>query len=437
MTTAENLQEVPSPCPLTRGFGRVVRAAAAFLLVLSIPDAAALRAEEPGPTLEAVRAALAEKRTEQTEVRGFQLGKQTFRDVPADGGLLIGFNCGVGKFMNSETVYALRPVYLTVWGEMNFQDHGLFWGQRQVGNRIFRSQVLRIVNIRAKPGYAVGAVTLRTGLNIDGLSVTFMRIRGRALDPKDFYTSEWVGNRTGGSESTLGGTGALVVGVVGNKNEEKVSALGLVLVKQPARAIRAPDVLLPKEGVVERPVDVPHVIPPPAPLRVEPPPTAPETTPAPAPADKKALPTTQVAEGMGWLPFAIFGVVTIAFFAVLVGVFGLKRHGLKGEPGRRARPVRKPPRRPASQGTDSRNRREKADPLSGLPYRLEHEAIPEVLPADPEPAPETRRHERAPQPFAWDEDFVAQWLANLSFPPEDQDAEAPADSTAGAAQVIG
>jgi hypothetical protein len=138
---------------------------------------------------------------------------------------------------------------------------------------------------------------------------------------------------------------------------------------------------------------------------------------------------------MSWLPFAIFVVVTIASFAVLLVVFGRKEDGLEGEPGRLSRPVKKAPRRPASQGTPSRNRREKAGPLSRPLHRLEDEAIPEVLPADdeaiqealpadPEPAPETGRHERAPQPIARDEDFIAQWLADLSFPLEDQAATA-------------
>jgi hypothetical protein len=444
MTTAENLQEVSSPCPSARGFGRVV-CAAAFLLVLAIPGAAALGAEEPGPTLEAVRSAIAEGRTQQTEIRGFQLGKQNYLEVPGGGSLLIGFDCGVGKFMDIESVYALRPIYLTAQGEATGQDHGLFGGQRQVGKQVLRSLVLRTVSIRARPGYAVAAVNLRTGLNINGLSVTYMRISGGTLDPNFNYNSEWVGDRTGGSESTLGYTGAPVVGVVGSQDEQKVSALGLVLVNRPANAFQTTTIVLPKKGVVERPADVPRVIPPAAPLPVEPPaappqvdptpavpsvepaPRIPETTPAPAPVDKKGLTTAQVARGMSWLPFAIFGVVTIPSFAVLWVIFGRKGHGLEGEPGGLSRPVKKVPRRPASRGTASRNRREKADPLSRPPDRVEDEAIPEVLPAAPEPALETRRDEPAPEPIVWDEDLVAEWQAELSFPPDDQCAFIPPD----------
>jgi hypothetical protein len=371
-----------------------------LLLTLVIPDGAALAAEEPAPPLEAVRVALAEGRTRQTEVLGVQFWQSNFREVPAEGGLLIGFDCGVGRFMDIETVYALRPIYLTARGEVTGQDLGLFWGQRQVGQRTFRSKVLRTVAIRANPGYAVGAVTLRTGLNINGLSVTFMRVSGGTLDPNSSYTSQWVGDRTGGSESTVSGAGAPVVGVVGFQDEEHVSALGLVLV-------RAPAVLPPKDGVAERPADVPRVIPPAAPVRVEPPPKAPETTPAPAQADNKDRTTTQAAGGTGWLPYAIFGFVTLPSFVALLIVLRGKGHGLEGAPGRRSRPV------------------------------AEDEAIPEVLPADPEPGPETRGQEPDPQPIVWDEDFVAEWMADLSFPPEDQTAEAPDAESTGAARVIG
>ena len=37
----------------------------------------------------------------------------------------------------------------------------------------------------AKPGYAVAAMNVKSGANADGLSLTFMRINGDRLDPKD------------------------------------------------------------------------------------------------------------------------------------------------------------------------------------------------------------------------------------------------------------
>src|SRR4029077_10735016 len=126
-----------------------------------------------------------------------------YSEIPAQGGLLIGFDLGVGKFFNIETVYALRPIYMTAHGETSIEDHGLFRGRRQVGRRVFKTKVLRTVRVVARPGYAVGGVPVRSGLHITGLSLTFMRINGRALDPLQSYDSEWVGDRTGGGERSM------------------------------------------------------------------------------------------------------------------------------------------------------------------------------------------------------------------------------------------
>jgi hypothetical protein len=70
-----------------------------------------------------------------------------------------------------------------------------------------------------------------------------MRIVGAALDPRQAYASEWVGDRTGGSESTVSGNGAPIIGVFGNEDTEHVMALGLIYLQrpgQPAPAAAAP-----------------------------------------------------------------------------------------------------------------------------------------------------------------------------------------------------
>jgi hypothetical protein len=93
----------------------------------------------------------------------------------------------VGKFGDIETVYALRPIYLTSKGEGALPDHGLFSDRRLPGNKVVKSLVVRTVPLRARSGYAVSGITLRTGLNINGLSLTYMRINGTVLDPRDSY----------------------------------------------------------------------------------------------------------------------------------------------------------------------------------------------------------------------------------------------------------
>jgi hypothetical protein len=85
-------------------------------------------------------------------------------------------------------------------------------------------------NVVAKDGYAVGAVKVEAGHFVDAVQLVFMRIGddGR-LDPSDSYTSEWLGFHSGGKPSvTLGGTGAIVLGVCG-RGAAVVDALGLTI----------------------------------------------------------------------------------------------------------------------------------------------------------------------------------------------------------------
>ena len=79
--------------------------------------------------------------------------------------------------------------------------------------------------LRARSDYAVGGITLRSGLFINGLSLTFMRIDGKILDPRRAYTSEWVGDRTGGSENSLSVGDGVVVGVYGSQDDDHVYGL--------------------------------------------------------------------------------------------------------------------------------------------------------------------------------------------------------------------
>ncbi len=67
-----------------------------------------------------------------------------------------------------------------------------------------KDQGARVVHVRARPGYAVGAPHLPLRLLINGLSVTFMRMKDGKLDPQQSYESDWVGDRTGGERNHRG-----------------------------------------------------------------------------------------------------------------------------------------------------------------------------------------------------------------------------------------
>ncbi len=115
-----------------------------------------------------------------------------FRDYGSEGAFLVGFELGLGKFFNNDVIGAARPIYRSKTGDTLGTAHGSSKDTK---------------TLQAKEGYAVGAITVRSGLTIDGISLTFMKISGTKLDPKDSYESEWFGSPKQ-FERKLGGTGA-------------------------------------------------------------------------------------------------------------------------------------------------------------------------------------------------------------------------------------
>ena len=155
--------------------------------------------------------AVKEHKTTQTELAGG--GNLEFKDLPKRGSVLIGFEVSFGRFVNNITVRAVRPIYRNASGVAPGQYRGVPSGL--------------VKRVQAKPGYAVGALTVKTGLGIDGMEITFMRIEGDTLDPSDSYKSDWLGGKGGGRERTLGGDGSLVVGFFGRTEGLQVARIEL------------------------------------------------------------------------------------------------------------------------------------------------------------------------------------------------------------------
>ena len=127
---------------------------------------------------------------------------------------LVGFEVGLGKFINNDVVKAIRPIYRV--------------GDKDSVGEQYGTNLTNVVKVIAKPGYAVAGVSLKTGLGIDGMSVTFMKIADGKLDPKDAYESEWIGGKGGGGPVKIGGDGTLVVGILVKANAKDVSGFGLI-----------------------------------------------------------------------------------------------------------------------------------------------------------------------------------------------------------------
>jgi S1-C subfamily serine protease len=145
-----------------------------------------------------------------------------FRDGAPAGGLLVGLDVGLGKFFDNDVIRAVRPIYRV--------------GEKDSFGTQFGTELKHVVTVLAKPGYAIGAMTVKAGLTGDGLSVTFMKIVDGKLDPKESYESEWVGGMGGGGPVKLGGDGTQVVGIVGKANATNKNATGLgLLMKEPEK----------------------------------------------------------------------------------------------------------------------------------------------------------------------------------------------------------
>ena len=154
--------------------------------------------------------------TRATQILGGAFNPE-FQDVGPPGALLIGLHVGLGKFLDYDVIKAVRPVY---------RD-----GSREELGKQVGTQLDRVVKVVAKPGYAVGAVKIKAGLGLDGLTVTFMKVKDGKLDPTDSYDSEYVGGPGGGGPTRLGGDGSLVVGIVGKSSPTEAAGLGLLLKK--------------------------------------------------------------------------------------------------------------------------------------------------------------------------------------------------------------
>lgn len=146
----------------------------------------------------------------------------TFRDNAPEGGLLVGFQIGLGRFVKDDIIVAVRPIYRTKQGDGFGKQHG--------------ANMNRMVSVKAKPGYAIGGITAKAALSVHGFKITFMKVnKDGTLDPTDTYDSDWIGGVGGGKETVLGGDGTRIIGIVGKKDKNDCTGLGLLLDKPAAK----------------------------------------------------------------------------------------------------------------------------------------------------------------------------------------------------------
>jgi hypothetical protein len=155
---------------------------------------------------------------QSTKTVGGAFGKEPFQSMAPNMGLLVGLRLGMGTFMAGRVINYVQPIYLTPQGEVLGQGFG--------------RPTLEVEIVRAPSGYAIGAMDIQGGGGLDAVTVTFMRIRGRELDPHDTYVTPHIGG-TGGGSATLNGGGSPVIGICGSAdNQSGYIGLGLIFSKR-------------------------------------------------------------------------------------------------------------------------------------------------------------------------------------------------------------
>ncbi|VTR96086.1 trypsin-like serine protease with c-terminal pdz domain : Trypsin-like serine protease with C-terminal PDZ domain OS=Singulisphaera acidiphila (strain ATCC BAA-1392 / DSM 18658 / VKM B-2454 / MOB10) GN=Sinac_0451 PE=4 SV=1: Trypsin_2 [Gemmata massiliana] len=138
-----------------------------------------------------------------------------FKTVGPAGGVLIGLEARFAKFGDLDIVRAVRPIY-----RVN--------GKEETGTQ-FGNDLTGAVTLKAKDGYAVGAISGKAGWWCNGFSLTFMKVKpDGTLDPKDQYESTWVGFNGKGDVTQVVSDGTPVVGIVGKIVGTETTALGLL-----------------------------------------------------------------------------------------------------------------------------------------------------------------------------------------------------------------
>jgi hypothetical protein len=161
-----------------------------------------------------------------------RVGTKKFNDVRTDGSLLIGFEVGLSQgreFWKDKTIVVYtRSIWLTPSGG---EDFGVPFGKRPDN----------VITLKAKEGYAVSGLEATGGPAMEGLALYFAKRlpnkRGLSNNPKDIYSSDWVGGErpAKGMKSVHAGSlgNVPVVGVHGERFEKpfdpRIEAAGAVI----------------------------------------------------------------------------------------------------------------------------------------------------------------------------------------------------------------
>lgn len=149
-----------------------------------------------------LRSAVASKSYQKVDARGGAFADKEYSDVLPEGGILIGFNYSLGKFVGLDYLVGLQCIYLTSSGE-------------KLGTAFGDLSSSKMKTVKAKPNYAVGKLAMYTGGNWEGMKVVFMRIDGAGLKADDSYESAEIGHTE--KKPQYMGEGLPIVGIHGRR----------------------------------------------------------------------------------------------------------------------------------------------------------------------------------------------------------------------------
>lgn len=165
----------------------------------------------------ALRDGVKKKAYKSSGLTGGAFAQKTFEEIPPEGALLVGFNYSTTADGNFPRF--MQPIWLTARGE----KLGVAYGKPDPKTKVMQ--------LKAKKGYAVGGVTVRGGGGFDAFQLTYLKIDKTGMKKDGMYQSEHIGGK-GGGEGKYGSDGSFVVGIHGKvTNEGKMETFGIVTLK--------------------------------------------------------------------------------------------------------------------------------------------------------------------------------------------------------------
>jgi len=152
-------------------------------------------------TLPKVRNAIKTNSVNRSSVIGAEDPQWMFNDVPAAGGLLVGFNYSIQQGSNS--VSTIQPIYVTAKGSY-------------LGGAYGTSLPGVPGKVEAPKGYVVGGIEVFGQGYSRSFTLLYMKLTPSGLDTTDVQRSAIIGNANGAALSqTLCGDGKPIVGIFG------------------------------------------------------------------------------------------------------------------------------------------------------------------------------------------------------------------------------